>query len=69
MAFGITNLNVDLIRNTATVALVARDPHRSVNISIPIETPGNQPENRLQEIAKETAKQALRDALAALEET
>ena len=68
MAFTLNTLNIDLLNDTATVAL--NDPGSTkpthVHVTVPIVTPGNQPENRLKDLARAAAKQALIDAANAL---
>jgi hypothetical protein len=66
VAFELSEMQMDLIRNTVAVSL--RDPEdaRNVTAHIKIQPHGNEPENRLKELAREAAKQALQDALTAL---
>ena len=68
MTFTINTLNIDLLNDTAMVALnkVGATKPTFVNVTVPIVTPGNQPENRLKDLARAAAKQALIDAANAL---
>jgi uncharacterized membrane protein len=72
----VVNLNVDLLQDQATVALIKQPAPQTVpgkpnftaiNVNVPISTPGNQPENRLKQIAIEQAKKALKEAIQTLE--
>jgi hypothetical protein len=70
----ITNLNVDLLHNTATLQLSRHDPVEggtfratSVGITVSLQTPGDQPESKLRHSAIEQAKLALMEATILLE--
>ncbi len=66
MAYEVTQLNINLMNDTATVVLRDKATNSNVHAMIKIETPGNQPENRLKELAREAAKRAFQGAIDAL---
>lgn len=69
----INNLSIDLLQDTATIALFREDAPRAgrsnftaVNIQVPIEDSGHQVEEQLRRSALSAAKRTLEEAIRAL---
>jgi hypothetical protein len=62
-----TNLNVDLVNDAASVVLVDEEKGTHVHVMVKIETEGDQPATHLRALAYDAAREALRDAQTALE--
>lgn len=70
----VSNLNVDLIQDQATIGfykqsdpISGRSRHTAVTINVPITTAGDQPESGLRKAAIDEARKALQEALRTLE--
>ncbi|WP_375458642.1 hypothetical protein [uncultured Enterovirga sp.] len=70
----VNNINVDLIQDQATIALirqgepvVGKATHAFISINVPITSPGDQPESTIRKKAIDEARNALREALRVLD--